>query len=38
MSGAMVFSNHDGRWLRLPLQVPGKWIDIHGTIVCCSGP
>jgi hypothetical protein len=32
LSGAVVFSNHDGRWLRLPLQVPGDWIDIHGTI------
>jgi hypothetical protein len=32
LSGAVVFSNHDGRWLRLPLQVPGNWIDIHGTI------
>ena len=32
LSGAVVFSNHDGRWLRLPVQVPGNWIDIHGTI------
>ena len=32
LSGAVVFSNHDGRWLRLPLQVPGNWIDVHGTI------
>jgi hypothetical protein len=32
LSGAVVFSNHDGRWLRLPLQAPGNWIDIHGTI------
>ena len=32
LSGAVVFSNHDGRWLRLPLEVPGDWIDIHGTL------
>ena len=32
LSGAVVFSNYDGRWLRLPLAVPGNWIDIHGTI------
>ena len=32
LSGAVVFSNHDGRWFRLPIQIPGDWIDIHGTI------
>ena len=32
LSGAVVFSNHDGRWFHLPIQVPGDWIDIHGTI------
>ena len=31
LSGAVVYSNHDGRLLRLPLQLPGNWIDIHGT-------
>lgn len=32
LSGAAVFSNHDGRWWRLPFQLPGDWIDIHGTV------
>ncbi|QCH13645.1 cytochrome B [Synechococcus sp. CB0101] len=31
LSGLVVFSNHDGRWLRLP-TLPGDWIDIHGTV------
>jgi uncharacterized membrane protein YhaH (DUF805 family) len=32
LSGAVVFSNHDGRWWRLPMQLAGDWIDIHGTV------
>lgn len=32
LSGAVVFSNHDGRWWQLPLPLPGDWIDIHGTV------
>lgn len=32
LSGAIVYSNLDGRLLRLPLQVPGNWIDLHGSI------
>ncbi|MCT0225525.1 cytochrome b/b6 domain-containing protein [Synechococcus sp. CS-1328] len=32
LSGLVVYSNDDGRWGRLPLQVGGDWIDIHGTI------
>jgi hypothetical protein len=32
LSGLVVYSNHDGRFGRLPLTIPGGWIDIHGTI------
>jgi hypothetical protein len=32
LSGAIVYSNLDGRILRLPVQVPGNWIDLHGSI------
>lgn len=32
LSGAVVYSNHDGRWWRLPMKVPGEWIDLHGSI------
>ena len=32
LSGLVVLANHDGRWLRLPVAVPGEWIDIHGTV------
>jgi hypothetical protein len=32
LSGAVVYSNLDGRWLRLPVQLPGDWIEIHGSI------
>ena len=31
LSGLVVLANHDRRWFRLPLAVPGEWIDIHGT-------
>jgi hypothetical protein len=30
-TGLMVYSHFDGRWGRLPVQIPGEWIDIHGT-------
>ena len=32
LSGLVVLANHDGRWFRLPVAVPGEWIDIHGTV------
>ena len=32
MSGVVVYSNHDGRWWRLPIAVPGEWIDLHGSL------
>jgi len=32
LSGLIVYSNHDGRWGRLGPQVPGAWIDIHGSL------
>jgi hypothetical protein len=32
LSGLIVYSNHDGRWGRLPWWVPGDWIDLHGTL------
>ena len=31
LSGLVVLANHDRRWFRLPVAVPGEWIDIHGT-------
>jgi len=32
LSGLVVLANHDGRWFRLPVSVPGEWIDLHGTV------
>jgi hypothetical protein len=32
LSGLIVYANHDGRWGRLGWQIPGDWIDIHGTL------
>lgn len=32
LSGLVVYSRQDGRWGRLPWQLAGDWIDIHGTI------
>ena len=32
LSGVVALANHDRRWIRLPAQVPGDWIDIHGTV------
>lgn len=32
LSGFVVYSNHDGRWGRLAWEIPGDWIDIHGTL------
>lgn len=32
LSGLVVFCRHDNRWGRLPLQLPGDWIDIHGSL------
>ena len=32
LSGLIVYSNHDGRWGRLPWRLGGDWIDIHGTL------
>lgn len=32
LSGLLVYSNHDGRWGRLPWPMPGDWIDIHGSL------
>ncbi|MBM5802281.1 MAG: cytochrome B, partial [Cyanobacteria bacterium K_DeepCast_35m_m2_023] len=32
LSGFVVLANHDRRWFRLPVAVPGEWIDIHGTV------
>jgi hypothetical protein len=31
-SGLVVYSQYDGRFGRLPLTLPGEWIDIHGTV------
>lgn len=31
LSGLIVYSNHDGRWGRLPWVWGGDWIDLHGT-------
>lgn len=32
LSGLVVYSSYDGRFGRLPLTLPGEWIDIHGTL------
>ncbi|MEB3350408.1 MAG: cytochrome B [Cyanobacteriota bacterium] len=32
LSGLVVAALYDGRWGRLPVQPPGDWIDIHGTL------
>ena len=32
LTGLVVYSRYDGRWGRLPLQLPGDWIDIHGSL------
>jgi len=32
LSGLAAYSIYDGRWVRLPWQPPGDWIDIHGTL------
>ena len=31
LSGFVVYSTYDGRWGRLPLTVPGNWVDLHGS-------
>lgn len=32
ITGLLVYSTHDGRFGRLPITLPGEWIDIHGTV------
>jgi hypothetical protein len=32
LSGLLVYSLFDGRWGRLPIRLPGEWIDLHGTV------
>ncbi len=32
LSGLVVYSRYDGRWGRLPVALPGDWIDLHGSI------
>lgn len=32
LSGLLVVSTDDGRFGRLPISLPGDWIDIHGTV------
>ena len=32
LSGLVVYSRFDGRWGRLPLNLAGDWIDIHGSL------
>jgi uncharacterized membrane protein YhaH (DUF805 family) len=32
LSGLLIYSGFDGRWGRLPFQLPGAWIDRHGTV------
>jgi len=31
LTGLLVYSAYDGRFGRLPITLPGGWIDIHGT-------
>ena len=30
-SGLLVYSRYDGRWGRLPFELGGDWIDLHGS-------
>lgn len=32
LTGLVVYSTYDGRFGRLPITLPGEWIDIHGTV------
>lgn len=32
LTGLVVYSTYDGRFGRLPLTIPGEWIDIHGSV------
>jgi hypothetical protein len=32
LTGLLVYSAYDGRFGRLPITLPGEWIDIHGTV------
>ena len=32
LSGLLVYTLYDGRFGRLPLALPGDWIDLHGTV------
>lgn len=32
LSGLCVYSSLDGRWGRLPINLAGDWVDIHGTV------
>lgn len=32
LTGLVVYSSYDGRFGRLPLTIPGEWIDIHGVV------
>jgi hypothetical protein len=32
LTGLLVYSSSDGRFGRLPITLPGEWIDIHGTM------
>ena len=32
ITGLLVYSASDGRWGRLPFDLAGEWIDIHGTV------
>ena len=32
LTGLLVYSSHDGRFGRLPISLPGDWIDLHGTV------
>ena len=38
LSGFLVYANYDGRFGRLPISIPGEWIDIHGTLAVLLWP
>ena len=38
LTGLQVYQAHDGRFGRLPVSLPGGWIDIHGTVGVLLGP
>ena len=32
LTGLLVYTTYDGRFGRLPVTLPGEWIDTHGSV------